>query len=124
MFRWQQRWRKNLYTFEEGIMKTTLDNFCEKLSIDKKAIKILGIDAAVLFFFLKEKWESCYRKEWFHTTQIERYENTGLSLYRQRKAIEKLIEMKIILMENKEGGVKHSRQYFKLLPKSKELENG
>lgn len=82
--------------------------------VNKELIKKLGLECAILIGELCSEysyWEKQNKLEngFFYSTRENILNNTGLSSYHQRKAIEKLVEKQILL--EKYEGIPQQRWY-------------
>lgn len=80
--------------------------------LNKKLVKELGIETAFLLTSLVEADEMLADEEgWFYQTVPQIEEMTGLSEHKQKKCIDKLISLGVLIQENKGMPMK---RYFKL----------
>lgn len=80
--------------------------------LNKKLVKILGIETAFFLTSLAEADEMLADKDgWFYQTVPQMQEVTGLSEYKQNSCIEKLVSLELLEKENKGMPMK---RYFRL----------
>ncbi len=96
------------------------------IAVNRSLVKLLGLDSAVLIGELASEaryWDEMGKLDdgWFFSTVENVETSTGLSAYRQRKAVSALVDMGVIEMESR--GLPKTRYFRVVFPKLLTLVN-